>query len=314
MKKNLTIIFIIFLGISHNLISQNKNITINFKRNSDNSVDFNYEKKLPGSFYVSLEFISLSNTYNKKFHKVVKNNSGRLFRLEPMNKEQPINFSYKYSYVQGIPNPKVDNLFTYTLPFKKGRNITILESKNLNETYFGSEKPSKWKSYVINRAYSDTVCSMRKGTVVKIVNEFNTDTVTQYSYKSKMNSILIEHTDGTFASYSGFKKNSFFVKLGQTVYPQSQLGSLDAFNNSIYRLYFNIYYLINTGLNSKKKITLKEQKSNNEFLTPYFYTTNGAQQLKDRNDYIIDFNKTVFFQEFTKREKKKYSKNSELFN
>ncbi|NMH86229.1 hypothetical protein [Flavivirga algicola] len=314
MKKKQIIIFLILLGISHNLTSQNKNITINIKRNSDNSVDFYYEKKLPGSFYISIEFTSLSNTYNKKYHTVVKNNSGRLFKLKPINKEQPINFSYKYSYIQGTPNPKVDKLFAYTLPFKKEKGITILESTNLNEVYFGSEKPSNWKSYVIDRTYADTVCSMRKGLVVKIVNEFNTDTLTQYSYKSKMNSILIEHSDGTFASYKGFKKNSFLVKLGQTVYPQSQLGILDAFNDSTYRLYFHIYYLINNDLNLKGKVSLKEQKSNNGFLTPYFYTTNGSEQLKHKNDYIIDFNEATFFQEFTKREKKKYLKNPENFN
>lgn len=314
MKKNLIIIFLILLGINYNLLSQNKNITINFKRNSDNSIDFYYEKKIPGSFYVSIEFTTLTNSYRKKHSNVVKHSSGRLFKLKPINKEQPINFSYKYSYTRGIPNSKVDHLFTYSLPFKKGKKIKVLESSNLNQTFFGSKKPSKWKSYVIDRTYADMVYSMRKGLVVKVIDEFKSDTSGQYDYKSNMNSILVEHSDGTFASYKGFKKGSIFVKPGQMVYPQSQLGTLGIFNDSIYRLYFNIHYLINNDLNSKGKVTLKEQKSNNEFLTPYFYTNNGAEQLKDKNDYLISINETILFQEFSKREKKKYLKNPEMFN
>lgn len=314
MKPHIYIILLFFLVKNLASNAQNKNITITFKRNADNSINFRYEKKLPGSFYLNIVFNNLQNCNKRTYKGVIKNNSGNLFKLKPVNKDKPINFSYKYSYTRGVPNPKTDSLFTYSLPFKNGKAITILESSNLNQTYLGSEKPSKWKSYIINRSVSDTVCSMRKGMVVKIVNEFNTDTTTQYSYKSNMNSILIEHTDGTFASYKGFKKNSFFVKLGQTVYPQTQLGVLDAFSKDTFRLYFNIYYLTTNILNTKKKTTVKGYKSNSEFLTPYFYTTNGTQQLKNRTHYIIGFNNNILFKEFTKREKKKYLKTPELFN
>ena len=104
--------------------------------------------------------------------------------------------------------------------------------------------------------------ALEKGIVVEITNEFKTDPSLKYEFTSKMNRVLIEHSDGTYASYTGFKKDLIFVKLGQTVYPQTPLGTLDQFNNSSYRLYFNIHYLVTKNMDSKTEGFLKnKQKS-----------------------------------------------------
>ena len=65
MNKNIIIIFSTIISLNFNILAQNENITINFKRNLDNSIDFNYEKKLHGSFYLNIEFGNLSNAYSK---------------------------------------------------------------------------------------------------------------------------------------------------------------------------------------------------------------------------------------------------------
>lgn len=302
MNKNIIIIFSTIISLNFNILAQNENITINFKRNLDNSIDFNYEKKLHGSFYLNIEFGNLSNAYSKNHTAVVKDASGSLFKLSAINSKEPINFSYKYSYTRGVPNPKVDSLFTYCLPFKKGKTVTIFESKNLNETYFGSEKPLKWKSYSIDRASSDTICNMRKGIVVEIVNEFSKDPSIEYNYTSKMNKVVIEHEDGTFASYSGLKKDAIFTKLGQTVYPQTVLGTLETLNNTSYRLYFHIYYIIH-----------KNEKIQSEFLTPYFFTHDGSKHLMNKTEYVVECDENILLQEFSKKEKKQYLKNPKSY-
>ena len=92
----------------------------------------------------------------------MKHDRGNLLKLAPANKEQNIGFSYDYSFIRGVPDPKVDSLFNYVLPFKKGKTIKINESSNLGEKYLGQEKPINWKSYVIDRTDADTVCSVRK--------------------------------------------------------------------------------------------------------------------------------------------------------
>jgi len=316
MKKR-TIYFIIFLtilGLNHKLISQNKNITITYKRNPDKSVDLSYTKELPGSYYLKLKFTTLTNCYPSDFEGVIKGNSGRLIQLKPINREKNVNFSYSYSSLRGVPNPKVDSLFNYTIPFKKGKKVRIDEAYNVGERHFGSEKPSKWKSYIIYTNNADTIVCMRKGIIVKITDKYESDTLYQKSYTSKRNSLIVEHSDGTYASYTGFNKNSLFVKLGQTVYPQTQLGIIDKFNNKKYRLSFAVYYLIDNNFERNEKQTLKNRKSRNEFLTPYFITENGTSKIEPRKEYTVMFDETILFQELTRREKKKYKKNPNIFD
>lgn len=300
------------LGINQLLTSQNKDIEITIKRNDDKTVDLSYKKKLPGSYYIKLEFTNLQNCYQKDYTKVIKHTSGRLLTLRPINEKQHINFSYRVNYVKGHPNPKVDKDFKYVLPFKNGKEIKVLESTNLNETYFNAKKDSKWKSFIVDRTKADTIYSMRKGIVTEIKSDFKTDSTDAYVYTSKLNKIVVEHEDGTFSRYIGFNKTSIFVKLGQTVYPQTKLGVLDIFNNSTYRLYFDVAFLKDIDFNLIKN---RKMSSDNlsEHVTPYFYSSNGPVQLKHNNEYVVEIDELTLLKEFSRKEKKKYKKNPKIF-
>ena len=203
------ILFLVF--VTNQLFAQSDNIKITYKRNSNKSVDFYYTKKLPGSFYLSVRFTKLENSNSFDYSDVIKAKSGYLFTLRPIDNRKSIRFSYKRSWLRGVPNPKTDSLFTYGLPFKEGVKVLVRENKNVGEKYFGSEKPSKWKSYAAYVKTTDTVCSMRKGIVVGITNKYENDTISKKKFTTKRNSVRIEHQDGTIASYYGFKKNSFLV-------------------------------------------------------------------------------------------------------
>ena len=102
--------------------------------------------------------------------------------------------------------------------------------------------------------------------------------------------------------------------LGQTVYPQTKLGKLDVWNPGKYRLSYSISYLIDANLKNQKKQNLKNSKSRSAFLTPYFITENGFEKVKPKQKYTVTTNETTLFEEFTKKEKKKYKKNPELFD
>lgn len=300
------------IGINH-LSSQDQNITISSKSNSDNSVDISYRKELPGSYYVSLEFTTLRNSYPTRFEGVIKDKSGSLLRLKPIDSDKRINYGYSYTTTRGVPNPKIDSEFTYALPFQDGKKVLIKEAYNVGEKHFGSERPSNWKYYIVDSKSADTICSMRKGIVVEIKNEFREDTTFEKTYTSDRNSMVIEHDDGTYASYKGFRKNTFLVELGQTVYPNTKLGVMDIFNKDNYRIDFAIYYLIDTDFKHRKNQTLSNAKSLYEYLNPYFITQNGIKKMESRNEYTAKMNESILFQEFSKRERKKYIKNTELF-
>jgi len=99
-----------------------------------------------------------------------------------------------------------------------------LKQKILTKNILINEAEKTWKAYVVNLQTPDTVYCMRKGIVVDIKRGENSDTSMEKAYTSKTNQILVEHNDGTYSKYIGFDNDKIFVKLGQTVYPQSQLG------------------------------------------------------------------------------------------
>ena len=308
------IVFLMIMGINPKLLAQVKNITITSKVNPDKSVSLFYEKKLPGSYFVSLEFANMTNCDTYEYKTVIMNYSGSLTRLVPINKNQGISYSLRYQSTIGDPSPNVDSDFQYLLPFKNGKKIKINVASHVGEKYFGNEKPKNWTDYVVNSETPDTLYCMRKGIVVKVENQYDVDSSVEVNYTSKRNSIVIEHGDGTYARYVGFKKNSINVKLGQIVYPQTQLGIMEIFNKNKYRASFAIYFLSDKALRELPTETMKNYKSNYEYVTPNFVTPEGIIKVESGKEYTSVFNETVLLQELTRSEKKKYSKNTLYLN
>ncbi|WP_452231941.1 hypothetical protein [Lacinutrix sp. MEBiC02595] len=141
------LLFLCLLLITPIISAQNKvNIEIIFERQSDNSIDFFYSKNVLDTNSLRLEFKLLTNSYDKR-----------------------------------DSNPKVNTSIKYSLPFINEKDITIMEASYLGETYFQNEKPIDWKSFVVYSKKADTICSMRKGKVIRIINKHkNNSTITKY--------------------------------------------------------------------------------------------------------------------------------------
>lgn len=310
--KNLTTTAAFFLLLTTsvtNLQAQERGIEFNSKRNADKSVDFNYEKKIPGTYTVKIKFTSLTNAIADEFKTVVKYNSGTIMTLKPERPDQHINYAYSTSYTRGDENAKIDSLFQYTLPFKDGKKIQIIESGNVGEKYLGREKHKSWKSYSVTTKTPDSIFAMRKGIVIEIKNEFPTDTLnTDYVFTTKKNAIIIEHEDGTYASYSGLKMDSMPVELGDTVYPSTLLGVLDRYNNKNYILHFHIYYIGVKDYVYDQNATLKTAKTRFSYLTPFFHTKEGIVQIISKNKYTAHCNQEILTKEMSKKELKKFLK------
>lgn len=300
------------LGINSKLFAQASKVTIERRINPDNSILLTYEKQVPGNFYIYLDFSNVINCDVVDYKTVISGYSGNLLTLKPSNEKLSIGYSLRYYTIIGKPNPKVDSLFHYVLPFKKGNKHKIVEASYLGEKYFDQEKPKNWKSYVINSKTADTICSMRKGIVVKVDNQYQNSSLDMV-YTSKRNSITVEHSDGTLAIYKGFKNNGVFVKLGQTVYPQTELGVIEQFNTNNYRADISISFLFDKDINSIEKQTMQNYKSKYEFVTPYFVTENGVEKLVSNKEYTSVCSETELFEEFSRSEKKKHLKDSTQF-
>ena len=305
------LLFLLLLSTSSRVLAQNQNITITRTVNDDKSIDLHYDKKNPGTYTLKIELSNVNNCDITSYEKVITGYSGMITKLRPVDKSRGISYSMRYSSLMGEVNPKIDSLFRYALPFKNGKKVKIIEAGNVGEKYFGQEKALNWRSYVVRLENPDTICSMRKGTVVLIKNDYDSNISNDVEYTSMRNYIVVEHADGTYASYKGFKKNGILVKLGETVNPQTALGIVGLFGSNSYRVDFNVYYLYDNQGNSAKT-SLNNYKSNYKFITPVFVTKEGDVTIESKKEYIAIANEIVVTQEFSRSEKKKYSKEHTL--
>jgi len=290
-----------------NVFAQESALRLSNRVNGDKSVALEFQKSDPGSYTVVLKFNSISNAMdpgNRKFE--AKNYSGTITTLTPSNKEQGVGYSYNYSFIRGKLNPKYDAAFIYVLPAKSGSKIKVAESSFVNATYFGNTTPDDWKVYRFYTAQEDTVTAIRKGVVVEVKNLYDTDMADGVFFTSKTNELIIEHADGTLATYRGMKKDSFAVKVGQTVYPGTALGVNTKSNGSnSYNISILLTYLKSADFESVKNQTMGTSKSLYGFITPHFCAEGNADLiLTPQQDYTVALTPDVLKKEFTKKELK----------
>lgn len=296
------------------LQAQEDAFNFDYRTNDDNSIDILYTKQKPGCYHLKFEFASIDNSISSGFNGSICHNSGTLIHLKPINPKQGIGFNPKVFYFLGKVKPKIDEGFIYRLPIKEGEESTIWEHSNLNEEFFEGKKIDTWKSFFINSKKSDSIFAMRKGIVVSIDDKHNTEATSKDKYyTSQINTIQVEHKDGTFASYSGFNKKLMNVKLGQTVYPHTYLGST-TLNNKDYRLSFSIYYLNKELSATNKPKSLNKQENFYNYVDPLFATRDGISKIKKSKTYTAIINNEIITKELSRRESKKFKKNPDLLN
>lgn len=298
--RNLLILFSLLL-LNLLAFGQKAVIKLETRVNPDKSVDIYYDKTEPGSYTVSIKFKKLENAYSADYVGVIKSSLGKLYSLQPINKNNGIGLSYSYTYFRGEVNPKVDTSFVYLLPFNKGKSTFVDELNYLGTTIFGNELPKNWKSYQFISFDSDTIYAARKGLVVNVIDGNDYDTISYFT--DKKNEVLVEHSDGSWASYKGLSKNAIFVSKGQTVYPQTPIGILgNREGKQINKLLFSVFFL--TDADDKPNETLLNKKSRYQFITPLFYTSEGILTVTPRTYYTADYTEAILTKEFTKKELK----------
>ncbi|MBB2147039.1 peptidoglycan DD-metalloendopeptidase family protein [Pedobacter sp. LMG 31464] len=307
MTKTAFILTSLFIGIhclSTNAIAQEKELEIKTKINTDRSVNFTVEKRSPGTYTVVLNFRDLSNatTMGEPIYKIKTNNN--FLTLTPINKDQSIGYSYSYSYIRGELKPKFNALFLYTIPYANGKKVRVAESSFVNATYFGATTPEDWKAYRFYTEKADTVTAIRKGTVVSVSDLYDEDNK-EVKYTSKVNVVIVEHADGSLATYRGFKKG-IFVKEGQTIFPSTALG-INSITNERYGISLMLTYLKSADFESTKNV--KEARSLYGFITPYFCTVENLNGLLNTQQYYTAVvTPEIIQKEMTKREIKNLEK------
>jgi hypothetical protein len=144
----------------------------------------------------------------------------------------------------------------------------------------------------------------RKGIVVDVKDLYETIGDDGVAYTSRTNELIVEHQDGTLATYRGFKKGSFTVKLGQTVFPGTSLGLNSKYDrNGRYNVSVMITYLKTADF--EKSTSLSKSKNYYGFITPHFMTADNANEvLVSQKIYMTSSTPEVVQKEMSKRELK----------
>ncbi|MNK24597.1 Peptidase family M23 [compost metagenome] len=289
--------FLLFLTncfIWLNVNAQVREVTITTKRNKDGSVNLIANKSVPGNYTIALNLTSSSNTSeiaNPVFN--IRSDGDNFLTFYPNNKDQDISLSYTYKVVLGKLNPKFNPNFLYTLPYADGKKtkVTTKSPAIVNIINFYTEQ-------------ADTVVAIRKGTIVKSTDLYDDDN-NNYEAKRKHNALMIEHEDGTLASYQGLRKG-FLVKVGQVVFPGDAL----AINNVSADGYFFVLHV--NYLKSVEVINKKGEKLNGNMhgtVKPYFSTKEDANNfLRFPEYYTSIITKEIIQKEMTKKEIKNLGK------
>lgn len=277
-KNKLFSLLLLFTILVSTYAQQNPNLYIKVIKNADNSVDFNYEKAVEGSFIVKIKFNKLENADSKSVPVLnVKDKSGLLFKLHPLDKNKKIDLSFTYVITRGYLNPTIDSTATYELPFEEGKKVKI---------YWGTMpgiSPNKWKKYIVYSNTQDNVFAMRNGIVVEVrtLTRFDKDDKNQEANKVVTKDIIVEHADGTYACYSGIVEESIAVKIGQNINSQDYMGLMEKSSSGRYGLTFEVYY---------HESDENEFRGNLVAVNPNFLTPNGSEKLENKKEYVVKHN------------------------
>lgn len=311
MLKQLTSLLVLIL-LALTVYPQKRLIRIHPKVNPDKSVIFSYEKDVPGSYYVGIKFESLENAAMADYGRTVMASRGTLLTLKPRVLNQDIFYRYQSWYIMGNSRAKPEMEFPYLLPIAYRQQTTAKSLARFYTNIDKNELNKNMNTVMFQMMPGDTVFSARKGLVTRVTDKFPYDSTRINILGKNMNEVLIEHEDGTIASYKGLALNQIIVKPGQMILPHEPLGLIGCFSPSHNgQLRFSVIYLNNTDWpgESKGKEENEEKKgSRYEVIEPFFYTEAGTLKLQNDQSYVSKENPKLIVLELTKKEKKRLAK------
>lgn len=223
------------------------------------------------------EFLNLTPFISKRDY-ILQPGRNKLFSVSVKDEKNPHTYSYKISFMIGLLCDEIDEKFPYLIPIKilDARKILYSPDQTIHANHFQLQK-------------GDTIFCMRKGLVVAVPNMFNdADRISQTE------SLEIMHKDNSVLKYENIDPENTFVKAGQKVYPGQPIGLIG--ENSILEVQLLAFQKDNF-INSIKIFYATDNLSLKEFPT-------------DFENLIVNYPKEIVTKEMTKREIKKYNKNS----
>lgn len=151
-----------------------------------------------------------------------------LFVMKPQSKAEVLklhidrkDFAFKahYDWTLGSKDAKHDDAYVYRLPYKAGTSQMVSQGFNGKFTHFGKSQ------YAVdfNLKEGTGVYAAREGVVIITKSDSNRGGASK-AFEKDANHVIIEHSDGTLASYDHLKQNSVVVKIGEKIQRGALIG------------------------------------------------------------------------------------------
>ena len=291
--------------------AQMREIELFSERNSKSGIDIYAKTHVPGSFTVFIHFTSLENASHRSTFSTVVYSDGKLLTLNPIVENKSVSCHYSYYSTRGYKPQKVDSAFIYRLPFseKKTEPAKAFSLYNVRQQHLKDTVDNSWASWQFMLNQGDTVFAIRKGLVIRIIDEHEPLHIGgNVSFSSKSNDITIEHEDGTLSSYRVVEKGSFMVSVGDVVYPGTPLAKAGTYSKiDKHQIRIHIYYPEIDEVLAKNP---PENKSvfKSRYYNPFFLTSEGVQQFEHGKEYRAVSSNELVQKEMSKKELKRVNK------
>ena len=251
---------------------------------------FRVISKGPGTYSVYLN-VKYADNFGGPVKRVLTVSApGEVFRLKRENPSGTSRVRFGYSYVEGDARGRQNTGFVYRLPYSVHKKTIRAFNMNSNEIQF------PFVATVFHTDEKDTVYAARKGTVVRIENDYNIPENSKLVFAAKANQIRVVHGDGTVADYLGVERIQ--VQVGDMVYPDTPIAVAQSFGKGDYRFCFAVSYPVLISEGSNHWVSC--------FFRPVFVTTEGEKRLADSTVNIAKVDYGLITREMKGREKKKY--------
>jgi murein DD-endopeptidase MepM/ murein hydrolase activator NlpD len=135
----------------------------------------------------------------------------KIGELDVVNLREPYRFGYQFKYNYGDATINTaDTSVLYDLPFAKEKTFYV------NQGYNGKFSHQGENALDLTMPEGTEIMAAREGIVVKVVQENNQSCALEVCKKYN-NSVLIYHSDGSFAEYAHISFNGSLVKVGDKV-------------------------------------------------------------------------------------------------
>lgn len=137
----------------------------------------------------------------------------RIVALTPVDADRPTDFRYQYRWQLGDPAAHHDTAFAYLPPVPLSGNFTISQAFDGG---FSHNTPGSRHAIDIPLPEGTPVMAARAGRVISVRMDSNQGGNSP-RYRSKANTIYLQHADGTYAVYAHLRHRSALVAVGDQV-------------------------------------------------------------------------------------------------